>query len=383
MINDPTNLENHIVKEFLSKNISESDEMQYKLLAEHLPDVIWTMDMDFQFTYISRSVTNMRGFSPEEALHQTLAETLTPASYQIMMNFLEQELAIERTQTKNHKHSRTLNLDQKCLGGSIVHTETKITIIRDSENNAVGILGVTRDVTQKIRIDDQRNQSALLSSLGKMTAGIAHEINNPLGSILLYSELMLQHDLPALIKKDLKVIHDEASRAARTMSDLLTSSVRGSKEVKKIDIHQVLKKVLNTRLNTETMSDINVSMQLNEGPLFIYGDSSQLSQVFMDVLSNSKEALEETGGNIYIETSLDDDWVRVSISDDGTGIPDEHLRQIFYPFFSTKDMGEHSGLSLSTCHGIVTSHGGLIHAENNEMGGATIVIRLPQSINQT
>lgn len=387
MINDPTNkitssLKNRVSKETLSESIYESGEMQYKLLAEHVPDVIWTMNMDFQFTYISPSVTNMRGFSHEEALHQTLAEALTPASFQVMMRVLDEELAIERKQNNNRKRSRVLNLDQKCHDGSTIHTETTITFIRDSENKAVGIVGVARDVTQRIRLDDQRKQSDLLSSLGKMTAGIAHEINNPLGSILLYSELMLQHDLPISVKKDLKVIHDEASRAARKISDLLTCSVKGSKKAKKLDIHQVLKKVLNTRLNTEAMHNINLSIRLIEGPLFVYGDSSQLSQVFMNVLFNAVETLEEaSGGNIFVETSLDNDWVTVSVSDDGKGIPNEYLRQIFYPFFSTKDMGEHSGLGLSTCHGIVTSHGGLIRAEINEMGGTTIIIQLPQPTN--
>jgi signal transduction histidine kinase len=299
-----------------------------------------------------------------------------------MMRVLDEELENERTQNKDHKRSQTLNLDQTCLDGSIIHTETNITFIRDSENNAVGILCVTRDITQRIRMNDQLKQSDLLSSLGKMTAGIAHEINNPLGSILLYSELMMQHDLPAFVKKDLRVIHDEASRAARKMSDLLTYSVRGSRKVNKLDLHQVLKKVMNTRLCAETACNINASIRLTEEPLLIYGDKSQLSKVFMNIIFNSEEVLEATrGGNIYIETSLDNEWVTVSISDDGTGIPEEYLSQVFYPFFTTKDTGEHPGLGLSTCYGIVTSHGGLIYAENNEMGGTTIVVQLPQSAN--
>jgi signal transduction histidine kinase len=118
-----------------------------------------------------------------------------------------------------------------------------------------------------------------------------------------------------------------------------------------------------------------------DGPLYVFGDKSQLSQVFMNIMLNAEEALNEnSGGNIIIKTESDDEWARVSISDDGTGIPEENLNQVFYPFYTTKDIGEGTGLGLSTCYGVVTSHGGLIHAENNNMGGATIVIELPRAI---
>ena len=101
----------------------------------------------------------------------------------------------------------------------------------------------------------------------------------------------------------------------------------------------------------------------------------------MNIMLNAEEALDETsGGNIFIETASDDEWARVSISDDGTGIPEENLSQVFYPFYTTKDVGEGTGLGLSTCYGIVTSHGGFIHAENNHMGGATIVVELPKVV---
>lgn len=359
----------------------KSSETRYKLLAENVTDVIWTMDLNLHYTYVSPSVSNMRGFSPEDAGKQTLAETLSPSSYQVMMKVLDEELVIEGKKDKDLKRSRTLDLDQICRDGSIIHTETKITFLRDADNSATGILGVTRDITERIRMEDQLKQSDLLASLGKMTAGIAHEVNNPLGSILLYSELMMKSDLPAGAKKDLKVIHDEAKRAARVMSDLLTYSLRGSNNIHRIDLHQVLTKVMDMRLYTQTVRNIDVSINLTDDPLYIYGDKSQLSQVFMNIMLNAEEALDDTsGGTIYVETDSNDKWAKVSISDDGTGIPEENLSQVFYPFYTTKDIGEGTGLGLSTCYGIVTSHGGLIHAENNQKGGATIVVELPKAI---
>jgi len=98
----------------------------------------------------------------------------------------------------------------------------------------------------------------------------------------------------------------------------------------------------------------------------------------MNILLNAEEALREgNGGNIIIMTKAAEGWATISIADDGTGIPEENLSQVFYPFFTTKKVGEGTGLGLSTCYGIVTSHGGLIHAENNDMGGATFIVELP------
>jgi two-component system NtrC family sensor kinase len=98
----------------------------------------------------------------------------------------------------------------------------------------------------------------------------------------------------------------------------------------------------------------------------------------MNLILNAEEALEESnGGNISITTRIDDEWAKISIADNGPGIPQENLKQIFYPFFTTKPTGKGTGLGLSTCYGIVTAHKGLIHAEKNNMGGATFVIELP------
>jgi len=124
--------------------------------------------------------------------------------------------------------------------------------------------------------------------------------------------------------------------------------------------------------------NIAVSTDFTEGPLWVRGDSSHLKQLFMNLMLNAEEAVKESGsGYIKVTTLRDTEWVRISVSDNGTGIPPENLRQIFYPFFTTRDVGEGTGLGLSTCYGIVTNHNGLIRAENNETGGATFIVELP------
>jgi len=251
-------------------------------------------------------------------------------------------------------------------------------VIRDPNGRIVGTLTSGEDITELRKAQEQLEHSRLLASLGEMTAGIAHEVNNPLGSILLYSELLIASDVPSQTKKDLKVIHEEAKRAARIMTDLLTYGRRAKFQMRRLDLHSPLKKVLEMRRYEQRVQNIIVSTSLQDGPLYVNGDSSQLMQVFMNLILNAEEALREPkGGNIAITTQATGEWARVVIADDGIGIPHTDLNQVFYPFFTTKEVGEGTGLGLSTCYGIVTGHNGLIRAENNEMGGAIFTIELP------
>jgi len=252
------------------------------------------------------------------------------------------------------------------------------TPLHGPDGELTGIIESLKDTTELRKTREQLQHSQLLASLGEMTAGIAHEVNNPLGSVLLYSELLMTGDVPPQTRTDLEVIHDEAKRAARIMTDLLTYSRKVKYQVRRLDLHRILNKLLDMRRYTERVHNIAVSTDFAEGPLWVRGDSSQLKQLFMNLMLNAEEAVKESGsGHIKVTTLRDTEWVRISISDNGTGIPPENLRQIFYPFFTTRDVGEGTGLGLSTCYGIVTNHNGLIRAENNETGGATFIVELP------
>ena len=252
------------------------------------------------------------------------------------------------------------------------------TILTDEQGNVIGTLSSGEDITERKQVAEQLQHSQLLASLGEMTAGIAHEVGNPIASIVLYSELVLKSNIPRQDRKDLRVIHNEAKRAGKLIRELLTYSRRTTPHMRRLDLHRIFKQVLKMRRYGETVQNITVSTNLLKGPLYIQGDASQLTQVFLNLVLNAEEALQEhKGGNIKVATQVDGEWAKVSIADDGTGIPAEHLSQVFHPFFSTKKVGKGTGLGLSTCYGIVTDHGGLIRAENNEMGGATFTVELP------
>ncbi len=233
----------------------------------------------------------------------------------------------------------------------------------------------TKDL-RKVR--EQLRHSQLLAMLGEMLTGIANEVNNPLGSILLYSELLMAGEFSPQTKEDLTVIHDEARRAARTMTNLLNYYRQEKPEVCQLEINSLLDNLFRADYHADRARDITITFDLQNGPLPVEGDPSQLNQLFLNLMINAEEALTKTGGgNITLTTRREGEWAQILFTDDGPGIPPEYLQRIFYPFFTTKQTVTGSGLGLSTCYNIVNRHKGLIRAENNETSGATITVEFP------
>ncbi len=358
--------------------VIEASQQDYHLLANNVIDVIWTMDLNLTFTYFSPSVTGMLGYSNDEALRLTLHGFLTPSSCEILLKTVAEQLTLENMPQKDRARVWTLDLEHRRKDGSTLWAETKMGFVRDQYGQAIGFIGVTRDISERRRMEKQLQQTQLLASLGEMTAGIAHEVNNPLGGILLFSELMMKSNVSRQMKKDLRVIHGEAKRAARIMTDLLTFSLGAISETRRSNLHRIINKVLEMRRYSQSVHNISVSTNLNKTPVYINCDASQLKHALMHLVLNAEEALQAQGsGHIVITTQKYGEWVRISIADDGPGIAEEHLQHVFHPFYTTKQTGDGTGLGLSTCHGIITTHGGLIHAENNRMGGATFTVELP------
>jgi len=338
-------------------------------------DGMRVIDTDFNVLRVNDAYTSLSNLSKREVLsrkcYEDMGNQLCHTQHCPMTRIINGEAYIEG-ETENERNN-----------GEKVTCILAATPLRGPDNELMGIIESIKDITDLRKTQEQLQHSQLLASLGEMTAGIAHEVNNPLGSVLLYSELLMAGEVPQQTKTDLKVIHDEAKRAARIMTDLLTYSRRVKYQVRRLDLHRILDKLLEMRRYTERVHNIVVTTDLAEGPLWVRGDSSQLKQLFMNLMLNAEEAVKESGnGRIEITTSEDNEWVRISFTDNGSGIPLENLKQIFFPFFTTKDVGEGTGLGLSTCYGIVTNHNGLIHAENNEAGGATFVVELPLAISR-
>ena len=258
-------------------------------------------------------------------------------------------------------------------------------VIRHPNGRVAGALLSGEDITALLKAREQQRHTELQTSLGEMTAGIAHEVNNPLGSVLLYSELLLADNPAPRARKDLKVIRDEARRAAGVVNGLIACNQGIRSRRRLLDLPEFLVRVLDKRRHQKNGRQITLSVNLLADTLYIMGNSAQLRQVFRDIIRNAEEAIKRAGksgdGHIVITMQGEKGWAKVSIADDGTGIPEADLRRIFYPFVTVKRGSKNTGLGLSRCCGIITGHNGLIGAENNEMGGATFTVELPLAEN--
>ncbi|MFC2060370.1 nitrogen regulation protein NR(II) [Chloroflexota bacterium] len=352
---------------------------RYRLLAENVTDVIWSVDMNMQPTYMSPAITRLLGYSVAEAMAKPMEVVYTSASFETAMKTLSEELAIEQMKDKDPSRSRTLELELNRKDGSTVPVEVNFSLIRNSAGEPKEILAICRDITERKRMQEQLIAQDRLASIGELTSGIAHELNNPLSNVIGFSGLLLKRDLPADIEADLNVISSEAERAARIVDNLLTFARKQPEDKSPIDVNKIMEKTLELRTHEQKINDIQIVTRFTPGLPEIMGNDFQLRQVFLNIIMNAQFFMIEAHGKgmLTISTERAGDFIRISFTDDGPGIPRENVALIFNPFFTTKEVGKGTGLGLSICYGIVTEHGGRIWAEIKPGEGTTFIIELP------
>jgi signal transduction histidine kinase len=223
--------------------------------------------------------------------------------------------------------------------------------------------------------------SEKMASLGKLAAGIAHEINNPLGGILIYSSLLME-DLPKEDpkKQDLERIVQEAGRCKEIVKSLLEFARQTEPRREPVDINRAITDGLFFLENQALFHNIRITKRLDPSLPRVIGNGGQLKQVFTNIIINAAEAIHGSGElNITTFSSPDRTSVFVEFTDTGEGIPEENLCRIFDPFFTTKDVGKGTGLGLATSYGIAESHGGKIAVRSKVGEGSTFTIELPVS----
>jgi len=266
----------------------------------------------------------------------------------------------------------------------------------DEEGRIYAIVHYLKDVTAQKRIEQQLIRTDKLASLGTLVAGIAHEINNPLGIIAGYSEALIDRasdstliDIKAFedFPEYLKTIHMEIFRCKGILKSLLEFARPSGGTFREIDINELIKEVLLLLKHRTARLKHTIELDLNREVPKIYADAGSLRQLLMNLLLNAIYFTPE-GGRISIRTELYDaepeprfsgcaDLVRLSVTDTGSGIPGDLIDKIFDPFFTTKPVGEGTGLGLTICHKIVEEHGGTIDVASKPGSGATFSITLP------
>jgi signal transduction histidine kinase len=228
----------------------------------------------------------------------------------------------------------------------------------------------------------QRAQQLLIvtekmAALGKLSASIAHEVNNPLGIISNYLQILANRKLPDDVYANyIKILKEEVKRIAGIVRQLLDFYRPQQEEIDEVDLKRVIAESLTLLSNQLSTSNIDVNLNLPNKLPIIPGSPEKLKQVFLNLLMNSRDFL-GNGGQIDIEVKKEGEHVLIEISDNGPGIPNEIISKIFEPFFTTKPGREGTGLGLSVCYGIIQWHQGNLTVHNNTRGGATFSITLP------
>jgi two-component system, NtrC family, sensor kinase len=230
---------------------------------------------------------------------------------------------------------------------------------------------------------EQLHSAEKLASIGQLAAGVAHEINNPLGSIMLYASMLKRKieksDPNSQSSEDLQLIIEEANRCKNIVANLLNFARQGKLKIASIDISELIESIIKTMKINPQFAEIVFTSNLQTDELYIQGDNDQLKQVFINLIVNACEALEfsyEKFVTVNIKKE-DDEHLTIEVIDSGAGIPDENLGKIFTPFFTTKKMGKGTGLGLAISYGIIKMHKGDIKVKSTQGKGTNFIIKLP------
>ena len=282
--------------------------------------------------------------------------------------------------TTAHGHQvENLELRVRRSDGSMGHFSISLSPMRDEQNTVNSVVVVMTDITDAALLQAKLAHSEKMATIGRLVSGVAHEVNNPLAAILGFTDLLLENpEVPGSAREDLQIILQETQRTKDIVQDLLSFARQRPVQRELVQVNSVLRQTIKLRSYDFASHGVEVVEDFEEALASALGDSQQLQQVFLNILNNAYDAVQEAGqrGRIKIHTRRQAEMIEVAISDNGTGIVDP--QRIFDPFYTTKQVGKGTGLGLSICYGIVRAHGGEIQCWNNEAGaGSTFVVRIP------
>jgi len=341
------------------------NEKLYRLLADNVTDVIWVRDMNLRPTYFSPSITNQTGYTVEETMARTLEEALTPDSLKLALEVFAEELEIENSEQKDLFRSRTIELEIKCKDGSTIWTEMKMSFLRDQLGNSTGVIGVTRDITDRKNLEAQLKQAQKMEAIGTLAGGIAHDFNNVLYSIIGYTELTMD-DLPkdSVAQKNLNEVFKGAMRAKDMVRQILAFSRKAETKKQPVKIQSIVKEAINL-LRSSIPSTIEICHNIDADCSPVLADSTQIHQMVMNLSTNAYQAMREMGGVLELtlmeeEVGSDDPdldldpgtYLKLTVSDTGHGIDRVLVEKIFDPYFTTRGpewaLQWYTGLSKAT-----------------------------------
>ncbi|WP_320041800.1 ATP-binding protein [uncultured Desulfobacter sp.] len=346
-----------------------SSEHKARRIFEYSLDTILVTDANFKIQELNNAGITLTGYKKELMLEQNMG----------LMDFIAHAQDWNHILTQLSTNEYVLN--EECDIINADKMEIRVMITGGVDYGAFGCAKtfhfIIKDINEKKQMEQQIAQADKLAALGELSAGVAHEINNPLGIILGYTQLMLKEE--SGFEEDLRTIEKHVKNCKEVVSNLLSFSRKGSGEMEHVDIHNMLDGVVNFLGSHSDFRKVKIQLSLwVNGSLWVKGNAQELTQVVLNLMINACHAIKDNpDGFIELVTQKENTHILIHVKDNGTGIAKQHKPKIFDPFFTTKPVGQGTGLGLSVGYGIIRHHQGEIMAANRKSRGAKFTIRLP------
>ncbi len=377
---------------FKTQDALRESERKYRQVVDYTPDLLYRTDMKGRITFISPSVQKLSGYTVEEAVGIKMAE-------EVYANPEEREIFLAELQKNGYVENFETKLKRK--DGSIWWASTNAHVSKNKNGNVQGVEGITRDITKLKEAEEEQKalkahlqQAQKMESIGTLAGGIAHDFNNILSPIMIHSE-MAKMELPpdSPVQHNLREIYKAGERARDMVKQILTFSRKREGKRAELKITPVIKEALKL-LRSTIPTTIDIQQNMEVGSDIVLADPTQIHQIVLNLGTNAAHAMKEKGGTLavsLVQEDLDSEaaaqhspdlnpgsYLKLTVSDTGSGIDRENMERIFEPYFTTKEVGEGTGMGLAVIHGIVKRYGGDITVESELGKGTTFNIYLPR-----
>ncbi len=341
---------------------------------------------DGVYIYDERGIILRANLAVQNLLGLPLRQVVGRKRHEVMQSLPEYlELQIEKHVDDGPPELDRRTREFRCCVPERIFVETNFALLGgDLAANQTRRVCILQDVTEQRLLQEQMIQTEKLAALGEMLSGVAHELNNPLATVVGYAQLLeTDESLPAPLKRQVHAVHHEGQRASQIVQSLLSFSRRSTPEKTSLDLNDVVHSVLEMRAFQLKSDSVTLQAQCADGLPLIWGEMAGLQQVLLNIVNNAIQAITQSGqgSEILIRTEniqiAGQKLVRLSVRDNGPGISPEYLRRIFDPFFTTKAAGQGTGLGMSLAHRTISNHSGTIRAESRPGQGATFIVELP------
>ena len=353
----------------LERKLAQQEEFSRRLL-ERFPDLILVVDLQERYTFVSARVRDLLGYQPEHLLGKKISE-IQDHSPELATLYHEVVSGIRILASAEY--------GARHRDGGWRTMRASASQFFDADSTLGGVIISVRDITTETKLERQIVQSERWAAMGAMIGGVAHELNNPLTSILGVSELLEDSQTTEAARKQIAILQQQARRAAEIVHNLTYFARPPAPGKTRVSLGEIVERTLNLHAYSLRKNNITVDFLREPGLPYAEGDPHQLMQVFLNLILNAEQAIREARdrGLLRIRLGATGNSVWASFLDDGPGIPDDILASVFDPFYTTKRPGRGTGLGLSICKSVMKEHNGTVEAANAPGVGAVFTVTLP------